>query len=191
VYSVLDAMLASAFDELEAVGVELDALASAWTEGGGSVSRARLGATAARIASMRRWMTAEEAVLERLAVEITAFPGFDSDAEPSFDRLDKQATRLLTAIDAAANGMATLVSLQLNERAYLVSILATIFVPLTFITGFFGMNFGWMVSRIDSALAFVLLGLGIPVVAAVVSWRLLARWLPAGGDGASGSGQDE
>jgi Mg2+ and Co2+ transporter CorA len=56
-----------------------------------------------------------------------------------------------------------------------VSVVATIFVPLTFITGFFGMNFGWMVDRVDSQLAFWLLGFGIPVATAALSWRLLVR----------------
>ena len=54
--------------------------------------------------------------------------------------------------------MGMLLDLQLNERAYLVSVVATIFVPLTFVTGFFGMNFGWMVDHIDSPIAFWLLG---------------------------------
>jgi magnesium transporter len=175
VYAVLDAMLASAFDALQDVERRMDALMAAWTRGAKDrVSRATLGEIAARLATMRRWVTAQEVVFERLAVEIDAVPGFDTDTEPAFDRLDEQAGRLLTSIDAVANGMATLVSLQLNERAYLVSVLATIFVPLTFITGFFGMNFGWMVGHIDTPLAFVGLGLIVPAVAAGLSWRLLA-----------------
>ena len=58
--------------------------------------------------------------------------------------------------------MGMLLDLQLNRRAYLVSVVATIFVPLTFITGFFGMNFGWMVDRIGAPVAFWLLGLPRP-----------------------------
>jgi Mg2+ and Co2+ transporter CorA len=46
-------------------------------------------------------------------------------------------------------------------------VVATIFLPLTLIVGFFGMNFGWMVDRIDSAPAFWLLGLGLMVLALV------------------------
>ena len=49
--------------------------------------------------------------------------------------------------------MGMLLDLQLNQRAYLVSVVATIFVPLTFITGFFAMNFGWMVDRVDGPAA--------------------------------------
>jgi Mg2+ and Co2+ transporter CorA len=40
----------------------------------------------------------------------------------------------------------------------------TIFLPLTVITAFFGMNFGWMIDRIGTATAFVLLGLVAPVL---------------------------
>ena len=83
-------------------------------------------------------------------MEIGALRGFDADEEPYFDRLDEQVDRLLASIDAAANAMGMLLDLQLNERAYVVSVVATIFVPLTFITGFFGMNFGWMVDQIDT-----------------------------------------
>ena len=82
--------------------------------------------------------------------------------------------RLLESIDAAANAMGMVLDLQLNKRAYLVGV-ATIFVPLTFITGFFGMNFGWMVDRIDTQIAFWLLGFVVPAATAALSWRLLVR----------------
>ena len=84
-------------------------------------------------------------------------------------------TRLLESIDAAANAMGMVLDLQLNERAYVVSVVATIFVPLTFITGFFGMNFGWMVDQVDSQVAFWLLGFVVPIATATLSWRLLVR----------------
>ena len=76
-----------------------------------------------------------------------------------------------------------LLDLQLNERAYVVSVVATIFVPLTFITGFFGMNFGWMVDQIGTQIAFWLLGLLVPVAGGVLAWRLLVRRFVTGEDG--------
>jgi magnesium transporter len=139
------------------------------------VSRATLRETVVTLTAMRRSATAEQAALERAGVEIGAVPGFGTDAEPYFDRLGDQVDRLLASIDAAANGMGMLLDLQLNERAYVVSVLATIFVLLTLITGYFGMNFGWMVERIDSPLAFWLLGFLIPIATGVVAWRLLVR----------------
>jgi magnesium transporter len=176
VYSVLDALLATTSDALDEVEVRLDALVATWTQGeGGSVPRAMLRQAGARLATMRRWVRNEQAVFERVGVEIQALRDFGANEEPYLDRLDEQVDRLLTSIDAAVSAMGMVLDLQLNERAYVVSVVATIFVPLTFITGFFGMNFGWMVDRIDSQVAFWLLGLGVPIATAALSWRLLVR----------------
>jgi magnesium transporter len=175
VYAVLDAMLATTFDALEEVELTLDALA-AWTaEDGAPIPGATLRETGSRLATMRRWVTAEQAVFARLGVEVSALRGFDADAEPSFDRLNDQVSRLLASIDAAANGMGMLLDLQLNQRAYVVSVVATVFVPLTFITGFFGMNFGWMVDHIDGPASFWLLGFVVPMATAALAWRFVVR----------------
>jgi magnesium transporter len=124
---------------------------------------------------MRRWVSAEQAVFARIGVEIGALRGFETDDEPYFDRLYEQVNRLLASIDAAMNAVAMLLDLQLNERAYVVSVVATIFLPLTLITGFFGMNFGWMVDQIESPSAFWLLGFLGPIAVAILCWRLLVR----------------
>ena len=187
VYSVLDTILASTFSALEEVELRMDALLPTGVDGGGGrVPRGMLRDTGATLAAMRRWVTAEQAVLERAGVEIGGLPGFDTEEEPHFDRLDQQADRLVSAIDAASNGMGMLLDLQLNERAYLVSVLATIFVPLTLITGYFGMNLGWMVDHIDTRIAFWLLGVAVPIATAVLSWRLLVRPFVAGDDAKRG-----
>ena len=40
---------------------------------------------------------------------------------------------------------------------------------------FFGMNFGWMVTRIDALGAFILLGLGIPALLACLTYMVIRR----------------
>ncbi|WP_341855577.1 CorA family divalent cation transporter [Brachybacterium sp. GPGPB12] len=59
-----------------------------------------------------------------------------------------------------------------NERLTLV---ATIFMPLTLATGFFGMNFAWMQERTGSAAAFVLLGIVLPTLATVITLVVVRR----------------
>jgi magnesium transporter len=64
---------------------------------------------------------------------------------------------------------------RLNTIATRLTLLATIFVPLTLITGFFGQNFGWMVDHIASFTAFLVFGVGGVAVPGVVIWLLLRR----------------
>ncbi len=67
----------------------------------------------------------------------------------------------------------TKVSIRQNATIEQLTILATIFLPLTFITGFFGQNFAWLVGHINSLAAFLLYGLGGLVLPMV----LLFWWL--------------
>jgi magnesium transporter len=176
VYAVLEAMLATTSDALAEIERRLDAIGIAWAEEDGRrvPSRTTLRETGPRLATMRRRVGAEQAVFARIAVEIRALRGFDTD-EPYFDRLYEHVDRLLAAIDASLSAVAMLLDLQMNERAFVVSVVATIFVPLTLITGFFGMNFGWMVDQIDTPIAFWLLGFIGPVAVALLCWRFLVR----------------
>ncbi|HEX9066083.1 MAG TPA: magnesium and cobalt transport protein CorA [Streptosporangiaceae bacterium] len=69
----------------------------------------------------------------------------------------------------------TRVSMRQNATIEQLTILATVFLPLTFVTGFFGQNFGWLVGHIDSAAAFVVYGLGGLVVPLVLLYVWLHR----------------
>jgi magnesium transporter len=67
----------------------------------------------------------------------------------------------------------TKVSVRQNATIEQLTILATVFLPLTFVTGFFGQNFGWLVRHLDSFAAFAVYGIGglmLPLV-------LLFSWL--------------
>jgi len=62
---------------------------------------------------------------------------------------------------------------RLNEVATRLTVLASIFVPLTLVTGFFGQNFGWLVRHINSFAAFLIWGVGGVVVPGVAIWAWL------------------
>jgi magnesium transporter len=177
VYAVLEAMLATTADALAEIERRLEAVGIAWAEEDGrrAPSRTTLRETGPTLATMRRRVSAEQAVFARIAAEIGALRGFDTHDEPYFDRLYEQVNHLLASIDACLNAVGMLLDLQMNERAFVVSVVATIFVPLTLITGFFGMNFGWMVDQIDTPTAFWLLGFIGPVAVALLCWRFLVR----------------
>ena len=56
-----------------------------------------------------------------------------------------------------------------------LTIIATVFLPLTFVTGFFGQNFDWMVSKIHSWPMFLVLGVGSEIVALVALLAFFRR----------------
>jgi magnesium transporter len=57
-----------------------------------------------------------------------------------------------------------------------LTIIATIFLPLTFLTGFFGQNFAYLTGHIQNTmLSFLLLGPGLLVVTVIGFWIYFRR----------------
>jgi magnesium transporter len=71
----------------------------------------------------------------------------------------------------------TKVSVRQNATIEQLTILATIFLPLTFVTGFFGQNFEWLVRHINHLTEFLIYGIGSLVVPLVLFflWLRLRR----------------
>ena len=97
-------------------------------------------------------------------------------------QLHRRLRRAATVFDANRSAAARLYAMLgdvLAEQGAVVderlTLVATIFLPLTLATGFFGMNFGWMQERTGSLAAFVLLGIVLPALATVLTLVLVRR----------------
>jgi magnesium transporter len=115
-------------------------------------------------------------------VGVEAVPGIDARAAAELNDYADQVEdverrfheRIEWGSDALHNHTAALARRQ-GQQINRLTVVASIFLPLTFITGFFGMNFHWMVKGVGSAAAFVVLGIVFPVMSAALSIVWLKR----------------
>jgi magnesium transporter len=131
-----------------------------------------------RVALLRKTLDPERDVLGRITTGVVSVPGMTPDAERYFRDVHDNLVRLTEMLDVARELITGALDVYLSAASNRLgvvtkqlTVIATIFLPLTFITGFFGQNFGWLVRNVGSWEAFLLLGIGLElaVLAAIVA----------------------
>jgi magnesium transporter len=170
-------MVATAFDALSETVLALEALQITTTAsvGGARVRMGTLRAINLRLTTMRHQLSPQRGIFERIGEEIGQVENLIADNERYFERIYGQLNRLVDGIDAASDSMARSMDLRMNETMYWLTVVATIFLPLTFLTGFFGMNFTWLIEQIDTLAAFLILGVGGSTLATLLTWAVIRR----------------
>ena len=84
-------------------------------------------------------------------------------------------TTVLEANMAVISTQQTETNVRQNESVRQLTLIATVFLPLTFLTGFFGQNFGWLIEHTDSFGEFLVFGFGGLLVAIVALYAWLRR----------------
>ncbi len=177
VYAVLDGMSNTVLEGLAAVEGDIAKLESRLWETGWRQrppDQAMVKTLRSRLTDLRVRIGPARGVFERVAAEIAQVPSLEGDDAGYFERIQDQLDHIVDRVDAAGETLSNAVQVQLNETTYRLTLVATIFLPLSFVAGFFGMNFGWMVDRLGSASAFWLLGVGLMVIPLAV-FALIVR----------------
>ena len=134
-----------------------------------------------RVGPLRRAATAERDLFSSIGDVIDRLPGLERDtARDQFRDVADHLHRTAEVLDAQRDRLAGALQIyssmsdnRLNRVTERLTLVATVFLPLTCTVGFFGQNFGWLVRHVDSFGAFLLWGVGVGLVAPLIVLYLL------------------
>jgi magnesium transporter len=125
-----------------------------------------------RLVAFRKVISPARDLMAGVANGLTPLPAMTREAERSFRDVYDHLIRLTDMIDSyrdlltgVTDAYLSTVSNRLNAVMKQLALIATIFLPLTFITGFFGQNFPWLVTHVGGLGWFLALGIGTQLVA--------------------------
>jgi magnesium transporter len=182
-YRVFDALTDSFFPPLAEMDDDIDDLEAAVLAGPSDEQLQRLFAMKRTLVGMRKVVTPQRDLFARSVDQLAELPGLQLDERDYFRDVYDHLIRISDLIDSYRDLLSSTTDLYLstvgnrqNEVMKQLAIVGTIFLPLSFITGFFGMNFSWLVvTGISSTWSFFVLGIGSMLVTCVLLLRFFKR----------------
>jgi magnesium transporter len=187
VYKILDAMTSTFFPVLTRIDFDIDEIEEQIINEPSEEILRRIFSIKRDLVAMRRVVSPERDVFARAAERISEIRGLEADGRLYFRDLYDSLNRVFELVDSyrdllsgAADLYLSTVANRQGEVNKQLTMIATIFLPLTFLTGFFGQNFAFLTNHVlNTEWAFVALGLGlllISIVTFVVYFRR-KRWM--------------
>jgi magnesium transporter len=134
------------------------------------------------LVGVRKAITPQRDLFATITGNVDTLPGAGVEDERYFRDVYDHLIRISDLVDSyrdlltgAMDVYLSTVSNRLNVVMKQLAVIATIFLPLAFITGFFGQNFAWMVNHIQGWPAFVGLGIGVELVALTIFLGMFKR----------------
>jgi magnesium transporter len=181
-HKVIDHLVDDLFPAVERLNEELDVIEERMFEAPRREQVEDVFRMKRRLARLRRVVVPQRDLVGRLSGDGLELPGMTREAERYFRDVYDHLVRLTEEVDVgreltntAVDAYLSTSSNRLNVTTKQLTVIATIFLPLSFITGIFGQNFSWMVGEVSSWQAFVVLGIGLElltVVALVILFRV-------------------
>lgn len=182
IYRILDALTGTFFPVLSRIDDDIDEIEDEVMDHASEETLQRIFSLKRDLVAMRRVIVPLRDVFARNAGLIADLPGMEGDDHVYFRDLFDTMIRVSDLVDSYRDllsgttdmYLATVANRQGDVNRQL-TIIATIFLPLTFITGFFGQNFEFLTSQvIHSTWSFWAFGIGL-LVASVSGFVLLFR----------------
>jgi magnesium transporter len=177
VYRVLDALTDSFFPLVQRIDDKIEDMEDEALSEPGADRLAEVFELKRELADIRRVVLPQRDLLASGGDLIQRLPGLSGDAAHDYFRdVYDHLVRISEQIDAERDALTGVLevwvsmrSLRMDELTTRLTVVATIFLPLTFLTGFFGQNFGWMVRHISSPYAFWGLGVGGMLISVLIA----------------------
>jgi len=182
VYRLLDALVDSMFPFLATLDDRIDDLQDQIFSNPREEQLAALFGLKRQLVDMRKVVSPQRDMISAMLTGVIPVPGMTAEGERYVRDLYDHLIRISDMVDSyrdllsgSLDAYMSMVSNRLNDVMKQLTIIATVFLPLSFLTGFFGQNFAWLVTRIGSVAAFWGIGMGTEVVAVaallILFWR--------------------
>jgi magnesium transporter len=189
-YLIMDTLVDSFFPVLSDFDDSIDNLEGAILKNPTEEQLGTLFGMKREIMTIRKVITPQRDMISSLNAGMVTIPGMTDKGSAYFRNLYDHLIRISDLVDGyrdlvsgAMDTHLSMVSNRLNVVMKQLAIIATVFLPLGFLTGFFGQNFAWPIAHLQSGLGyFLFLGLGSELVAIILLFILFKRrgWLGSG-----------
>ncbi len=186
VYHVVDGLTDSFFPSLSDMDERIDTLQAEIFEDPHEEQLQEIFAMKQRLVAVRRVIAPQRDMFAQLVGNVVEIPGISDETRRYFRDVYDHLIRLSEMIDSYRDLLTGVIDVYLstvaNRRDQIMkqlTVLAAIFLPITFITGFFGQNFGYMVDHVIGSRTAFAIGSGIQVatVIAILAFFKRHRWI--------------
>jgi magnesium transporter len=157
-YHVVDGLVDSFFPALADMDDRIDQIETEIFEQPGDAQLREVFAMKQRLVGLRKMITPQRDMFAQLVGGVVSIPGMSRESERYFRDVYDHLIRLSDMIDSYRDLLSGATDVYLstvaNRRDQVMkqlAVIATVFLPITFITGFFGQNFGWMIGHLISS----------------------------------------
>jgi magnesium transporter len=182
VYKIFDTLTDSFFPALEQIDDAIDELEDVIVLRPTDEQLQRVFRLKRRLVVLRRIVTPQRDLAARTIEEIEDLPGLQGGTRDYFRDVYDHLIRISDLIDSYRDLLTgtmdvylSTVSNRLNVVMKQLTLVATVFLPITALTGFFGQNFGWLVLHIRSLWTFLVFGVGGAVFSCVALYVWFRR----------------
>ena len=187
VYKILDAITTTFIPVLSRIDEDIDQLEQQVIDSTSSEQLQRIFSLKRDLIAMRRVITPMRDMFQRSGDRIAALPGLQTDDKLYFRDLYDGLIRVSELVDSYRDLLSGATDMYLSQVANnqgeinkQLTIIATIFLPLSFLTGFFGQNFSYLTNHvINQSWTFWVLGIGLLAVsvAGLAVWFRRKGWI--------------